>query len=451
LKGQLKSSNTKKMIGRQMLIMLVFISMAHCSYGQEDSLALTQAIEYTLENNFQIRITQNISDIAEKNTTVFNTGQLPSVFMDGSANYSLDNTNANFQDGRTAKVRTAPSQAVRLSMNVSYTIFNGYLRKYTIDQLTKQYQLTELQLKATMEKLVAQTLSQYYRLAASQNTLMIMEDMISLSQKRMERAQQMFEFGQGSGLNVLNAEVDLNNDSLNYINARLQFENTRRQLNNTMAVDADSAYIVSSVTDMEELFDRETLYRAMMENNTNLTLVDKDIQLGKLQINLAEARRLPSFDITGTYDISYNRNNPAAFLASQSSNGLFIGFTARWNVFDGGNTKTDIENARLNSLGLEMQKEQVIQNLQFDFSNAWAQYESAHFVLKTARKNLEINQKNYARSEEQYRIGQINSIDYRQAQLNLSNARVELNNAYFQLKIAEVQLLLLSGNLLNLV
>jgi len=54
------------MIGRQMLIMLVFISMAHCSYGQEDSLALTQAIEYTLENNFQIRITQNISDIAEK-------------------------------------------------------------------------------------------------------------------------------------------------------------------------------------------------------------------------------------------------------------------------------------------------------------------------------------------------------------------------------------------------
>jgi len=441
----------KMMIGRHFLSILAFVLMAHCAYGQQDSLVLSKAIENTLENNFQIRIAQNSSDIAENSTSVFNAGQLPSVFMDGAANYSLDNTDANFQDGRTAKVRSAPSQAVRLSMNVSYTIFNGYLRKYTIDQLAKQYQLTELQLKATMENLMAQALSQYYQLAASQNTMMIMEDMISLSEQRLERAQQMFEFGQGSGLSVLNAEVDLNNDSLSYINAKLQFENTRRQLNNTMAVDADSAYLVSSVTNMEELFDRDALLREMLVNNTNLILVDKDIEIGKLQINLAEARRLPSFDITGTYDISYNRNNPAAFLSSQSSNGLFVGLTARWNIFDGGNTKTDIENARLNSLGLEMQKEQLVQNLEFDFSNAWAQYENAQFVLKTSRKNLEINRKNYTRSEEQYSIGQINSIDYRQAQLNLSNARVDLNNAYFQLKIAEVQMLLLSGKLLNLI
>ena len=62
---------------------------------------------------------------------------------------------------------------------------------------------------------------------------------------------------------------------------------------------------------------------------------------------------------------------------------------------------------------------------------------------------MEISEANFKRSEAQFKIGQINSVDYRQAQLNLLNAQTLLNTTRFQIKIAEVQLLLLSGQILN--
>jgi len=43
----------------------------------------------------------------------------------------------------------------------------------------------------------------------------------------------------------------------------------------------------------------------------------------------------------------------------------------------------------------------------------------------------------------------VTSIEFRQAQLNLLNAELSRNQAKYQAKIAELNLLLLSGELLN--
>jgi outer membrane protein TolC len=59
------------------------------------------------------------------------------------------------------------------------------------------------------------------------------------------------------------------------------------------------------------------------------------------------------------------------------------------------------------------------------------------------------NQNNFDRTFQQFKIGQISSIEFRQAQLNLLNAQTSLNLAKFDAKLAEVQLLQLTGQLLN--
>lgn len=70
-------------------------------------------------------------------------------------------------------------------------------------------------------------------------------------------------------------------------------------------------------------------------------------------------------------------------------------------------------------------------------------------VLKIQEDNIVTSQNNFDRTLEKFKLGQINSIEFRQAQLNLINAELSKNQAKYQAKIAELELLRLSGELLN--
>ena len=56
---------------------------------------------------------------------------------------------------------------------------------------------------------------------------------------------------------------------------------------------------------------------------------------------------------------------------------------------------------------------------------------------------------NYNRSNERYKLGQTTSVELRQEQINLLNAQTSRNLAKYNAKLAELQLLQLTGQLLN--
>ena len=69
--------------------------------------------------------------------------------------------------------------------------------------------------------------------------------------------------------------------------------------------------------------------------------------------------------------------------------------------------------------------------------------------MQAEEKNLSINQLNFERTAEQFKVGQINSVEFRQAQLNLLTAATNLNAAKFDAKAIEIVLLQLSGRLME--
>ena len=72
------------------------------------------------------------------------------------------------------------------------------------------------------------------------------------------------------------------------------------------------------------------------------------------------------------------------------------------------------------------------------------------FVLKAQEKNVLTTQNNFDRTTERYKLGQVTSIEFRQAQINLINSKTAFNNAKFDAKLIELQLLQLSGDILNI-
>ena len=69
--------------------------------------------------------------------------------------------------------------------------------------------------------------------------------------------------------------------------------------------------------------------------------------------------------------------------------------------------------------------------------------------LQVEENAVETNRENYAQTEERIKNGQLTSIEFRQAQLNLLNAQTSLNNAKFDAKLRETQLMQLVGKLID--
>ena len=415
----------------------------------QNTLTSDDAVGMALENNFGILLAENASELAKNNTSKFNSGKLPTVSLDGGGNFNLDNTNVNFQNGTSTKLTAATSYGANASVNVGYTLYDGMIRSQTMDQLQLRFQLTELETQAVMENVVAQALSQYYQAASLSSTLGIISETITVSNQRLTRASERFEFGQANGLDISNAEVDLNNDSLNWVNANLLLENAKRQLNNIIIDQDNIEYIVDTTVSFISGLSKDDLKSSMLENHISIQQSDRNIEIGNMNIDLAEARKLPTVGTSLSYGFNYNNNNSASFASSVSGNGLSVGLTFKWNIFDGGARRVAEEAATINARGLQVQKEQLINDLSFDFEQAWASYQNSLYIYRFEQNNVEINRKNFNRTQERFKIGQINSVDFRQAQLNLLSAQTNTNAAKYQVKLAEVELLLLSGRILS--
>ena len=109
-------------------------------------------------------------------------------------------------------------------------------------------------------------------------------------------------------------------------------------------------------------------------------------------------------------------------------------------------SKAQIDSLLINQLNIRMG---YIHQLTRDVYNAWEFYQNTLFKLQVQETNVQTNQRNFERTNEQYKLGQINSIDFRLAQINLLNAERDLSQSKYDAKNAEYQLLYLAGNLLN--
>ena len=97
----------------------------------------------------------------------------------------------------------------------------------------------------------------------------------------------------------------------------------------------------------------------------------------------------------------------------------------------------------------QLQKENILLSIERDFNNAWDDYMNKLDIYNIQDKNIVTAQNNFDRTQEKFKIGQVNSIEFRQAQINLLNAELSRSQAKYDAKLAELTLLQISGELLN--
>lgn len=422
-------------------------------------LSKQEAIRLALENNYGILIASNTIEIAKNNKDLLNSGYLPTLSANAGANYQSATTNTSFQgavdqNGQPRpdiKIEDAESQRYNAGLNLNYTLFDGLGRFYNYKRLKEQYNLTELQARETIENTILQLFSVYYEIARLSENVNILEETLQVSKERIIRAQYQFEYGQNTKLNVLNAQVDVANDSINLLNTKQLLANAKRDLNIILDNELEKQFVVDTTVSFVSRLEMDSYLEKSSENNVTLLQNESNIRITEYDVKVSKSGYLPTVGLTGSYGWNQARNPPSAFFPGNVSDTYTLagGVSLSWNIFDGGGTLTRIKNAKIALDTQELQKDQVVKQVNRDIANALGNYKNRLDVYQIQQQNVSTNQNNFERSQERFKLGQITSIEFRQAQINLINAKTNKNLAKYDAKIAELLLLQLTGQLLN--
>jgi outer membrane protein len=429
-----------------LLLGCCFLSMT--VFAQE-LLSKKVAIEETLTNNFGIKIANNDVEIADNNQDILNSGYLPSITGVAGGNYNIENQDVIFNNGESNAINGAETTQYNAAINLNYTLFDGLGRFYNYKSLKERYNLGELQARQTIETTLLQLFSVYYEVARITENIEVLKQTYKNTKTRLTRAGYSFDYGQVNKLEVLNAEVDLVTDSINLINAKQQLRNTKRDLTVVLNTDLQRTFEVDTLVVFIGELQIEQFIKKSDTNNVRLLQARKNITITDYDYKASKSIFLPSVGINGAYGWNQGDFPITSFLSSRTTTGFAAGISLTWSLFDGGGGITNIMNFSIQKDTQQLLLKQIENEVKRDVANANDAYQNRLEVFRLQEQNVVTATNNYERSQERYKLGQIASVELRLSQINLLNAKTNKNLAKYQAKLAELELLQLTGQLLN--
>ena len=416
----------------------------------QSTLSLEDVLATSIKENIDIKIKTNELSQVKNYEKVGVLGVLPKIKLNGSASGNQGTSSLEFATDDFPTIDDADSESKSINGNVefSYNLFNGLGSIYTYQKLKRQSDLKSVELLIQIEQILLKTAKQYFDVAYLQENNKIISEVLDISKDRYNRIRVQNEFGNASKLDLLSAEIDLNNDSVKLMNSEYELEEAKRQLNQTLNKSLDSDFNVENSVNINRDLIYSDLKQETLKNNNNILFQQYIVEIAKKDKKINSVSILPRVNISAQYGYNNTESNTSIIL-DQTNLGLtgFINFS--WDIFDGlanrkitQNTKIQIESNKLQLDAINLQIEQ-------EFNSTFQQYINNVSLIDIEKRNLETSEKFFERAKEQFYQGQLSRNDFRLAQTDLSMSKNRLNQTKYKAKIAELNLYRLAGKIIE--
>ena len=433
------------------LALLIVVAWIRPLYAQEQgTVGIEEVIALALEKNFDIKLAKNNTIISNNNAEPGNAGYLPTVSLSAGYDYASDDTNTEFADPSLPDIDAsgAVTENLNAGLTVSYNIFSGGSRRFTYQQLKNLNYQSELEERQSIEQVMLDVINQFLEVVSQYDAYQISQESMQISLNRFERAKENYAMGNFSRLELLNAEVDLRNDSSTLIQSGLSYQKSLKTLNNIIGITPDSSYTINSDFDYKEDLKAGQLIDQALSQNTDYLVARTSLINNELDLKIDKGGLYPSLDFSGGYNFR-NTSYDANFLSSTENLGWNAGVTLSFNVFDGGRVKRAMQNSQIRIESQHIAIEKTENHIKTNILNAYDDFVTNLELLALTQRNLASTTINYERSQEAFSTGQINGLELREAQLNLINAKYNLSLQRIQTKLSEVSLYFYSGGLVE--
>jgi outer membrane protein len=332
----------------------------------------------------------------------------------------------------------------------SFSTSNYYNFGVTASQLIYDFGATSQRWRSTQASAAAQRDSElatgmqvlltvrtaFFSARAQRDLVRVARDTLANQEAHLRQVQGFVNAGTRPQVDLYQALTDRANAQVALINAENNYATARAQLNQAMGVTGSIDYEVTSdtlhIVEGEDAA-TEALLPEAEQNRPDLVALEDQARAQELTIRSVQGNYGPALGIS----TAFTDRGPSFGSLAWNWNATA---TLTWNIFQGGLTRAQVEEARANTSAARAQAEVLRQQIRVDVETARLAVRGAKSSLGAANEAL-VNAKERLRlAERRYQTGVGSLIDLGDAQVAETTAAAQLVQAEFTLSTARAQL-----------
>jgi outer membrane protein len=404
-------------------------------------ITLDEAVQSAREHQPQLRLARADTAAASARAREAFAPLLPQVIA--TADYQRTTANSITRPG-------SPSVSARASGS-EFDTFNSFSDDITASQLLFDFGAQPNRWRAARALAEAQAASEratalqvdftvraaFFDARANRALVQVARDNLANQQRHLEQTQGFVEAGTRAEIDLIQARADTANARVALINAENTYQTSKVTLNAAMGVLGPTDYEVAD-TQLSPVAGEDSALEALLEEahraRPEIQSLEDQVRSQQLTVRAVEGEYGPSLAATLGFRQGGTRVDRMGWNAA-------AGLSLTWNVFQGGLTRAQVNEAQANVIATVAQLDLMRQQVQSDVDAARLAVRAAKESLSATREAL-INARERLRlAEERYAVGVGSAIELGDAQVALTQAAAQAVQADDRLATARAQLL----------
>jgi len=402
-------------------------------------LTLKQAVQLALKQNPQRVIARLLVFESERNSQIARSALLPQA--DVEAHGSINQYNFQSIERAPKPAAAGPFQVIEAGPAFSQTLLNfPQIRAYQIGREgTHQARANE---QTTREIVVNAVVDQYLLILRALATRDAATARVALAQRLYDQATELQKTGIGLKIDTVRANVELQNERQNLIDAETLTHTTRYGLAALLDLPRDQELEVADRLDFYDLpaLDRQQLLNQALTSRPEIRSLNSQQRIAKLTTDAAGEQRLPQLDFEGFW----------LYQGSRFDNGI-PAYTYRvslqFPIFTGGRIRAEEARARLEEQRVAETRRQLEAQIVDEVKSALDELTAARNSVDVANLGLELAQEEVAQAQRRFAAGVTTNVEVITAQDALARANDNQIGALYQFNLSRVSLARATGEI----
>ncbi|MEX0684905.1 MAG: TolC family protein [Balneolales bacterium] len=398
-------------------ICLLFL-VSNTSAQQITSVTLDEAIQIALENNVQIKLSQNAMERQENAVFRSRTEFLPSL----SSSINSGRTVGRQFDQSTVRFDDFAADRISSSLSTQVTLFSGW-RNINNLRASRSSQDASVDLhQRTEETVIFNTAAQFLAIILDEELLGIAEDNLETTKGQLEQVEAQVEVGMRPIVDLYNQEAAVASSELAVIQRTNALNFSKLNLIGTLQIDpfVDYEFISPDIDDVEfqtKDFNLTELVNHALANRSDIRATEATILAQHYSLEATKGALYPTINLGANVSSSYNSlqqfNFSDQFFESNINRGLSVNIQIP--IFNRYNARTNIQQQEINYKNAQLDLENLQIEIIQEIRQAYNDYITETQQLETTAKLELAAEKAFETERERYNVG--------------SSTLIELNDA----------------------
>jgi outer membrane protein len=430
-----------------LLALIVHVTFPLVSSAQQQAagppaplqLTLKQAVQLALKQNPQRVIAQLLVSESDRNSQIARSALLPQAKIDASG--SINQYNVQSIERAPKRAGLGIFQVIEAGPTFSQTILNlPQIRAYQIGREgTHQARADE---QTTREIVVNAVVDQYLLILRALATRDAANSRVALAQRLYDQATELQKTGIGLNIDTVRANVELQNERQNLIDAETLTHTTKYGLAALLDLPRDQDLEVADRLDFYDLptLDKQSLLDQALTSRPEIRSLNSQQRIAKLTTDAAGEQRLPQLDFSGFW----------FYQGSRFNNGIpayTYALSLEFPIFTGGRIRAEEARAKLEVQHVAETRRQLEAQIVNEVKSALAELTAARNSVDVANLGLKLAQEEVAQAQRRFATGVTTNVEVITAQDALARASDNQIGALYQFNLSRASLARATGEI----